>query len=207
MRPGKRAPGPGGAPADLAPEPAEPARVVPGTAGGGDGRAARDGQGGRGGDDETGDGRGGRGRAGQGRGRGTTDGDGTGSGSQATAVSRGKTGSSNYTGAVIDTLSLTWHHYPTSFDLHVGSVDGPKLASVGVVRSPSVAAAKASTRVSRDGRREVLVVRPTAIEYVVRDGHSARQRVVISAADAALLRQSGLLKENGRIVTVYKQNF
>ncbi|NUQ01260.1 MAG: 2-amino-4-hydroxy-6-hydroxymethyldihydropteridine diphosphokinase [Armatimonadetes bacterium] len=110
-------------------------------------------------------------------------------------------------GVVVDTLGVRWHHYPSSFDFRVGSANGPLLASVGVIRYPSVAAAEASSRVRQNGRRELLVIRPIEIVYVAREGEGARQRVVISAADAARLRESGLLKQRGRILTVYKNNY
>ncbi len=107
---------------------------------------------------------------------------------------------------VIDSMALTWHHYPTSYDLHIGSVNGPRLATIGIYRYPSVASAKASERGTRHGRRNALVIRPQAIEYIVRDGEGARQRVVISADDAAKIRASGLLDERGRILTVWNDN-
>ncbi|MCC7491895.1 MAG: hypothetical protein IT204_06085 [Fimbriimonadaceae bacterium] len=206
-RPGKRTPGPGGGsgplaapdqPADPTPDqPAGPGRggTGGGTADRGDGPGRGDGGGGPGRGPGSGPatGRGGRGQGG------TGDGDG-----QGTAISRGKSGSSGYTGAVVDTLGLQWHHYPTSFDLRIGSPDGPLVASLGIYRAPSLGAARASNRVARDGRREVLVIRP---EQIVFQPQKARQVVVISASAAAELRRSGLLAEPGRILTVYKSNY
>lgn len=166
VRPGKRVPGPGGAPSPAA-------------------NLGLAGPGGRG-----------RGDGGQG-----------GEGGVAAAVARSRPGASDLTGAVIDTLALRWHHYPTSYDLRVGTADGPLLAAVQVLRYPSVASATSSKRVERHGRREVLVIRPVAIEFVARAGEGVRQRVVISADDARRLKESGLLGERGRLLTVYKRNY
>ncbi len=182
VRPGPRGAGPGGPPG---PTPAAmPARGPVGDGGGTPG---------------------GRG-TGSGTGTGTGNGSGPGSGGGG-AASRSSSGGSGATGVVIDTLALRWHHIPGSYDLHIGSADGPRLATIGVIRSPSVGAARASDRVQRDGRREVLTIRPIAIEYIMAEGQGARQRVVISADDAAKLRASGILQERDRIITVYKGNY
>jgi len=185
VRPGERAAGPGGGPSMAKAPAAKPGRS-----------------------DGEGDGPGGGGKPGGGRGpgEGPGSGGGSGGGSHGTAVSRGDDGTSGYTALVVDTLALTWHHYPTSFDFHIGSIEGPRLATVGIYRYPSVASAKASERATRNGRRNALVIRPLAIQYIVRDGEGARQRVAISAADAERIKASGLLKERGRILTVWKGN-
>jgi len=185
VRPGARAAGPGGGPSMAKAPAARP------------GRSDREGDGGHGGPGQPG---------GRGPGEGQGTGGGEGGGSHGTAVSRGDDGSSGFTALVIDSMALTWHHYPTSYDLHIGSVNGPRLATIGIYRYPSVASAKASERGTRHGRRNALVIRPQAIEYIVRDGEGARQRVVISADDAAKIRASGLLDERGRILTVWNDN-
>lgn len=186
VRPGERAAGPGGGPSMAKAPAARPGRSN------GDGDGDGDGQGKPGG--------------GRGPGEGPGSGGGKGGGSHGTAVSRGDDGNSGYTALVVDSLALKWHHYPTSFDFHIGSVNGPRLATIGIYRYPSVASAKASERANRNGRRNALVIRPLAIEYIVRDGEGARQRVVISAADAEAIKASGLLQERGRILTVWKDN-
>jgi len=121
------------------------------------------------------------------------------------AARRGK-GESEVTGVVIDTLGLEWPHYPTSFDLRVGAVDGPVMATIGVHHYRSVASAKASNRVERDGKREVIVIKPLRLEFIAAEGKGARQIAVISAADAKRLKETGLLAERSRILTVWKNN-
>ncbi|MBI5833592.1 MAG: hypothetical protein HZB16_14930 [Armatimonadetes bacterium] len=123
----------------------------------------------------------------------------------AVATRRGNEGGGP-TGVIVDTMALLWHHYPGSYDLHVGSVTGPRIATIGVVRLPSMAAARASTEMQRNGRSEPLVIRPLAIDFVAKEGQGARQRVAISASDAAALRKSGMLSQPSRIVTVWKGN-
>ena len=185
VRPGERAAGPGGGPSMAKAPDAKPGKSA--------------GPGGPGGPGTSGPG-------GRGPGQGPGKGGGSGGGSYATAVSRGDDGTSGYTALVIDSLALKWHHYPTSFDLHIGSVNGPRLATIGIYRYPSVNSAKASSRATRNGRRDALVIRPSKIEYIVRDGEGARQRVVISSSDAQKIKDSGLLKERDRILTVWKDN-
>ena len=85
-------------------------------------------------------------------------------------------------------------------------VNGTRIATIGVVQYRSLASAKAGSNVQRDGRSDPLVIRPLAIEFVAKDGQGARQRVAISASDAAALRKSGMLSQPSRIVTVWKSN-
>ncbi|MBI2302158.1 MAG: hypothetical protein HYU66_24910 [Armatimonadetes bacterium] len=148
---------------------------------------------------------GGPGGPGRGKGKGHRDGDGDGSLLAARVPDHDDGG--GYTGVIIDSLGLQWHHIPGSYDLHVGSVDGPRLAVIGVYHYRSVASAKSSVRVQRGGRRQCLTIRPLAIEYVVRNGEGARNRVAISSDDAAALRESGLLRDRDRILTVYRDNY
>jgi hypothetical protein len=179
VRPGTRAGGPGGPPSDAEPGPG--AGLKGGTPGGApNGKPNGTGTGGQGG-------QGGDGSVVAGRGKGEAQGSGP-------------------TGIVIDTLSLSWPHYPASYDLVVGSANGPRLAAVQVYAYRSVASAKASSRVERGGRHDVLVIHPLSIKFVVGDGIGARQKVIISASEAQKLRDSGLLSQPSRVLTVWKDN-
>lgn len=130
-------------------------------------------------------------------------GNGPGTDGAATAVGhrRGQ-GVEGYTGVVIDTLGCEWHHYPGSYELVVGD---KVVASVGVIHYLSVASARSSKRVERDGERNVLVVKARDIKFSAEEGKGTHQRVVISADDWSKIKDSGLLGQK-RVLTVWKGN-
>ena len=152
-----------------------------------------------------GSGKGPGGKGSGGSGPGVQNGDGGGGGGTAVAALGHGQSRGGPTGVVINMLGHSFVRGTTgSYDLVVGSVDGPRLAMVGVIWSPSVASARASDHVARDGRREPLVITVLDVKFVVGEGKGARHKVVISAADAQKLRESGLLSQPSRILTVYK---